>query len=474
MKIRCCLLLCLIFSAALSLNRAGANETLASKFYLGVDLSYVNEMDDCGATYPGDPYEIFHDYGANLVRIRLWHTPTWTNYSNFEDVVRSLQRADAFGMDVLLDFHNSDTWADPAKQIIPAAWAEITDVEELGQAVYQYTFDTLTRLDELGLMPEIVQVGNEINSEVLRAENSSGYPIDWERNAALINSGIQGVRDAGAQSSEVPKVLLHVAQPEAVEGWLLAATHAGVTDFDIVGLSYYPGWSDNSIETTGSVINQLRHKFATDIMIVETAYPWTFDSADRAGNVMGEDFLLDGYPATPDGQKQFMVDLTQTVFANGGLGVVYWEPAWVSTECRTLWGQGSHWENATFFDFNNENALLSGIEFLQYPYEYPVEVSLQFTFDGGDTPEEIFFWGDFTGTGRRMLRLPLVDGAYTLNTRLLAGTEIHYQFYGDTPASAETALLAGECLDSDGYVSVRIPEGDVLIQHIQNECPTVE
>ncbi|MBN1967069.1 MAG: glycosyl hydrolase 53 family protein, partial [Anaerolineae bacterium] len=249
---------CLLLSFAASPAHTPA-EAAAPGFYLGVDLSYVNEVEDCGAVYrvngeTRDPYQIFYDYGANLVRLRLWHTPDWTEYSTVDDVVRSLRRADALGMDVLLDFHYSDTWADPAHQTIPAAWASLSDPDELADALYQYTYATLMQLDALGLMPEIVQVGNETNSEILRAADAAGYPINWERNALLLNRAIQAVRDAGAASSAAPRVMLHVAKPEEVEGWLLAAERAGVTDYDIIGISYYPGWSSHSVETAGNVI----------------------------------------------------------------------------------------------------------------------------------------------------------------------------------------------------------------------------
>jgi arabinogalactan endo-1,4-beta-galactosidase len=437
-------------------------------------------MDDCGAVYrvdgeARDPYEIFADYGANLVRVRLWHTPTWTEYSTFDDVVRSFQRANALGMNTMLDFHYSDTWADPAHQTIPAAWADITDLEELGQALYQYTYDTLMELDAQGLMPELVQVGNEINSEILRPADTDGYPIDWERNAYLINEAIRAVRDADAASTEAPRVVIHIAQPDEAEGWLLAATNAGVTDYDIIGLSYYPGWSDHTITTTGNIINRLRYRFSAEVMVVETAYPWTFASVrETAGNIPDADFLLDGYPASPEGQRQFMIDLTQSILNSGGIGVVYWEPAWVSTDCSTLWGQGSHWENATFFDFNADNEVLPAIEFFQFAYEFPVEVTLSFNFDNAENlPEQIYFWGDFTGMQRRMLTLTLSDGAYVLHTRLLPGTTIRYQFYTEPPAAPETALLPAECLDDEGYVSVTIPENDAAIVQTDGACPTV-
>jgi arabinogalactan endo-1,4-beta-galactosidase len=465
-----CFLVCVVFNQQ-------TVKAAAAGFYLGVDLSYVNEVEDCGALYqvegtPQDPYQIFHDYGANLVRIRLWNNPTWTDYSTFEDVVRSLERADAQGMDTLLDFHYSDTWADPGHQAIPAAWADITDVEELGQALYQYTYDTLAELDSMGLMPDLVQVGNEINTEILRAEDAPGYPIDWDRNALLLNQAIQAVRDVGSQSSEAPRIMLHVAKPEEVEGWLLAATRAGVTDYDIIGISYYPGWSNNSIQTTGGIINRLRYQFNKDVLIAETAYPWTLDGINEsAGNILGGEFVLEDYPSTPDGQRQFLIDLSQTVFDNGGLGIVYWEPAWVSTSCRTLWGQGSHWENGTFFDFQNDNEVLPAMEFLDYAYNYPVDVTFHFQLDGDELPEQVYLWGDFTGMGRRALPLRLEDGQYTLRTRFLPDTEIRYQLYSSLPASAETMLLSGDCVDDEGYMSVTIPENSITINQSENGCP---
>ncbi len=466
-----CLLLILMIAPVLA-------QTDAPQFYFGVDLSYVNEMEDCGALYHvdgevSDPYAIFADYGANLVRVRLWHNPTWTDYSTLDDVMRSLRRAADLGLATLLDFHYSDTWADPSKQIIPAAWANISDTEELGAALYQYTYDTLMQLDAVGLLPDIVQVGNEINSEILRAEDASGYPINWERNAFLLNQGIRAVHDTGRDASHAPRVMLHIAQPEEAEGWLLAAERAGVTDFDLIGLSYYVGWSNHTIQTVGGIINQLRYRFGKEVMIAETAYPWTLEGVNEsAGNIPGRNFLTDGYPATPSGQRQFMTDLTQTVLSSSGRGVIYWEPAWVSTDCFTLWGQGSHWENATFFDFRQDNALHEGINYLRHPYDYPVEVALRFTWDDGEMPAQVYFRGEFTGMGRRVLTLlPDEDGAFTLHARLMPGSEIRYQFYGLLPAGPESALIPAYCTDEEGFAVLTVPANAITIVHTGADCP---
>jgi arabinogalactan endo-1,4-beta-galactosidase len=347
------------------------NPSAAAPFYFGADLSYVNEMQDCGAQYRDggavkDPFVIFKNHGANLVRVRLWNDPTWTHYSNLADVEKTIARAKAQRMQVLLDFHYSDTWADGDKQVAPKAWAGIIDTGELSHRLYQFTFDTLAELNAKGLAPDMVQVGNETNPELLGGVK--GKPIDWTRNAALLNAGIQAVHDAGKAFATPPRVMLHIAQPENAEWWFPQATAAGVKGYDVIGLSYYPKWSSKTLAGLGHTILSLRKTYGVDVMVVETAYPWTLDNADSAPNILGADALLPGYPATPDGQKRYLIDLTQTVIDHGGDGVVYWEPAWVSTGCSTPWAKGSAWDNATFFDFHRGDTTLPGIDFMTHAY----------------------------------------------------------------------------------------------------------
>ena len=345
-----------------------------SELYLGADLSFMNEMEDCGGIVrengkPRDAFELFHEHGANIVRVRLWNNATWTQYSNLDDVRKTLRRARKAGMHTLLDFHYSDDWADGDKQIIPEAWKDIADVEVLSKALYDFTYSTLTALAKEGLMPDWVQVGNETNGEILgRKDWSKDRPIDWQRNAKLFNAGIRAVRDAGMAAHAAPRVMLHIAQPENVEPWFAAATKAGVTDFDLIGLSYYAKWSREPISGLASAIRRLRATYKADVVLVETAYPWTLDHADEMANVLGEDSLIAAYPATPEGQKRYLIDITQTVIDSGGIGVVYWEPGWITTRCRTRWGQGSGWENATFFDFRHDNEVLPAIEFFRHSY----------------------------------------------------------------------------------------------------------
>ena len=351
---------------------AAADTPAAPERFAGVDLSYVNEIEACGAQYRldgklRDPYELFAEAGANLVRLRLWNNPTWTNYSTEPDVTRSIERAHKAGMHVLLDFHYSDDWADPQQQRIPAAWAaDIDDADKLAQHVYEYTRDVLARLNERDLLPYMVQVGNEINSQMLRAPDTTGVPIDWMRNAKILNAGIRAVREVKAKDGASPKVMLHVAQPENVEPWFAAAATAGVRRADYIGVSYYPKWSKLNLPQAQAALTRVRKRFNTDIIIVEVSYPFTLrDAGDHAANLLGGDSLLKGYPATLAGQNRFMNDVVKMVLGAGGVGVVYWEPAWVSSGCKTRWGTGSHWENATLFDFTMKNELTPAASFLR-------------------------------------------------------------------------------------------------------------
>lgn len=357
---------------------AGAEER-ARPFYLGADLSFANEMEDCGVQYRDggkveDVFSIFRAHGANLVRVRLWNDARWTRYSDLSDVKKTVRRARAQGMQVLLDLHYSDDWADGDKQYIPKAWADIADTDDLARTLYNFTYDTLMALDREGLMPELVQVGNETNPELMssRVWDKRKDRIDWTRNAALFDAGIRAVHDAGAHSRIQPRVMLHIAQPENVEPWFAAADRAGVRGFDLIGISYYRKWSTQTMAQLGQTIARLRKTYPDrDVVVVETAYPWTLEAGDASHNLLGEDSLIPGYPATPEGQLRYLTDLTRLVADNDGSGVVYWAPEWTTSRCKTRWGTGSSWENATFFDFRHGNALLPGIDFMRHDHRLP-------------------------------------------------------------------------------------------------------
>lgn len=366
---------------------------VAGQIYYGADLSFANQMADCGAVYRDsdggkkDVYTIFRNHGANLIRVRLWTDGNDTGYSNLADVERTIRAARALGMQVQLDFHYSDSWADANHQPIPAAWTgithpnsngfvqqsrtraqELTNDHALADTLYQYTFYILTTLDHQGLMPEQVQVGNEINPEMLAPRSwvlhpqAPNRPIDWERDAMIINAGIRAVREAGRLSVTKPKIMLQIAHPQSAEPWFAEAARAGVKDYDMIGISYYSFHnSPDDLSQTGDVIRRLRKSYPDkEVMVIETDYPWTSspDLLRHSDYAYGTN-LLPGYPATIEGQRKFLVDLAHTVLSSGGSGVNVWAPDLVPNKCTSR-GDGS--VNALF---DLDGNVLPGMDFMR-------------------------------------------------------------------------------------------------------------
>ncbi len=401
----------------------------SQEFYFGVDLSYVNEMESCGALYKvgdslTDPFTMFSDYGANLVRARLWHTPSWYDnlnmgirFGNFPDAQQTIMRAHQAGMDALLDFHLSDNWADPSHQVAPAAWNNVlNNLPLLQDSLFNYIYSTLDQLALLGTLPEIVQIGNETNRGILlsQQQNDQGWTLDWNRNSALFNAAISAVHAIEVAHGQEVKIALHIADPDAV-GWYMDQFHDhGVTDFDIIGMSYYWQWHEMTFAAVGEVISSLKQTYPDkEIMILETAYPWTTMNADGANNILSVSYP--GYsPFSPVRQKQWLIDLTQEVIDHGGKGVVYWEPAWVSTDCRTQWAVGSSWDNATFF--NADHALIEngGIQWMSHPYDFTTgieDVSQdKIKMVWVDVENSFLIQTDNIDLGKKTLRVYSIDG----------------------------------------------------------------
>jgi arabinogalactan endo-1,4-beta-galactosidase len=379
----------LLFCCSSSEDDEPTIEPVAGDFYFGADLSYVNQILDHGGQYKDgtetNPYRIFANNGTNLVRLRLWHNPVWTKevygeagtqfYNDIHDVEKSISAARTAGMKVLLDFHYSDTWADPGKQHIPAAWAEIKDVEVLKDSVYKYTRKTLLYLAGKNLLPEFVQLGNETNCGTLFTDAPEGFPTanvcngQWAAMGKILNAGITAVREVTSTSTIKTKIILHVADPKNVEWWFDNIKSQGlVTDFDMVGFSYYPLWHTTvPVDQISDKVSGFKSRYSKDVIILEAAYPWTTDADDSYNNSFGSEIALPGFPKTKQGQLDLMVKLTQEVKDGKGIGVVYWEPAWISSGLKDLWGTGSSWENCTFFDFEGNRHI--GIEYMKHNYK---------------------------------------------------------------------------------------------------------
>jgi len=348
------------------------------EFVMGADLSYVNEIEDAGAVYKmdgkaTDPFVIFKTIGTNTIRVRLWHNPVWKKvtsngkmYSDLYDVEKTIRRAKEQGMAVSLDLHYSDTWADPGNQTTPAAWTGLS-LAILKDSVYNYTLNVLNYLKAKNLVPEMIQVGNENNSGILWP---AGQVLnnDYQNFADLLKSGIKAVRDFSTTSTIKPQIILHVAQIQNAEYWMDQLVSKGVTDFDIMGLSHYYKWSTvNDMNEIGKKITLFKTKYQKKIMIVETAFPWTSQNADTYNNILyTADPSIGIYPVSKEGQQQYLKELTKQLFNNGGSGIIYWEPAWITSPMRDAWGTGSAWENAAYFDFTGN--LLTAESFMKQTY----------------------------------------------------------------------------------------------------------
>ncbi|MCU4164818.1 glycoside hydrolase family 53 protein [Carboxylicivirga caseinilyticus] len=379
----------LIGSCNLKTDKAAqTSNRLINEFMNGVDLSYVNQVEDHGGIYKEDgtkvdPYELFSKKGANVVRLRIWNNPEWIYqvygedtplYSGYNDVKKSIERAKANGMAINLDFHYSDIWADPQHQKVPSVWKNITDLNVLCDSVYNYTYSVLDDLLKSNLLPEMVQIGNETNCGFMLDEADSLFPKlsicdgNWVAFGKVLNAGVKAVRDIDLKAGSKTLVALHVADPKNLEWFFKGVMEKGmVNDFDIAGFSYYPHWhTEISFEELPKLVSRLTNELNKDFVILETAYPYTLEEADEYGNIFGEHSGIEGYPISIEGQRAFLIDLVTNMRTAGAKGVMYWEPAWISSDMKDLWGHGSAWDNATLFD--REGNSLASIDYLSFDY----------------------------------------------------------------------------------------------------------
>ena len=338
-----------------------------SDFMVGADVSYLKEVEDSGGTFSDsgvtqDALDIFRNNGFNWIRLKIWHTPDLP-YNDLPRVREMAVRAKSLGFKLLLNFHYSDTWADPGHQDIPAAWVDL-DINDLVDSLYAYTDHVIADLKEGGAMPDMVQIGNETNCGMLwpmgNVCGSNDNTQHWSQLGRLMQAGIDAVH-ANLSPGDSVLIMVHHAgggNNSAVR-WFLGKLFNEISGVDVIGLSYYSKWQ-GALSNLSTNLNDLANRFPQKLVVVETAYPWTMNWADGQGNIWGPDDLLDGYPASVSGQSDYLMDLRQILAStpqDKGIGIFYWEPEWISAPDLT-----SAWENATLFDFTG--AALSSISAL--------------------------------------------------------------------------------------------------------------
>jgi arabinogalactan endo-1,4-beta-galactosidase len=351
-----------------------------------MDVSTLNELEKCGAKFYDqgremDLFALLASYHVNYVRLRLWNDPYSEDGKPYGGGTNDLavtialaKRAKACQMDFLLDYHYSDFWADPGKQFKPKAWKDY-DNEALERAVYEYTKETLLALGREGVMPTMVQVGNEITNGLLWP---NGKLPEYDVAARFVSAGIRAVREVD------PKILVMIhldngGNNEMYRNWLDHYMERG-EDFDVLGLSYYPFWH-GGLDGLSANMRDMAERYGKTLVVVETSmghtledyhrYEGLADDEQKETAAMEELASKSEYPMTIEGQCDFLQDLLQRIAeVKGGRGFFYWEPAWLpvkgsgwaTPESLAYIGEkgscGNGWANQALFDYRG-NALPS-------------------------------------------------------------------------------------------------------------------
>jgi len=306
-------------------------------FAKGGDVSWLPEMEkesnfqfynDNGVAQ--DCFQILKDHGINTIRLRTWVNPSMTDWKNGHcstaETVAMAVRAQSWGMRVMIDFHYSDTWADPGHQSKPAAWVG-HDFPTLLNDLYNYTFGVMTALNTAGVIPEWVQVGNETSGGMVYPDGSTS---NWTQLTQLINKGYDAVKAV----SPTTKVVLHIDQGNnnsRFRTWFDNAKNYGAK-YDIIGMSYYPYWLSGSpdytlsINSLGANLLDMASRYGKEVMVVEVG----------------------GLDTSAQNTKDMLTAVINKVLAvpnNAGLGVIYWEPEgsrnWTGYNL-SAWGYGTN------------------------------------------------------------------------------------------------------------------------------------
>lgn len=283
--------------------------TVSSEFIKGADISWVTQMEASSYKFYNtsgqqeDPFALMKSLGINAIRLRAWVNPG-DGWCNTADVVKKAVRAKSAGMKILIDFHYSDSWADPGKQPTPAAWANL-NYTDMKTALYNYTVHVMDTLQTNGITPDWVQVGNEVSDGMLWPTGKAD--VSMANFAGFVLAGYNAVKSVSAST----KVIVHVANgfDNSLFRWVFDGLKANGAKWDIIGMSLYPSTSNYTTLDAQCLanINDMVSRYGTPCMVVEVGM-----EADQPGTT-----------------RSFLTDIITKVnsVANGnGLGVWYWEP----------------------------------------------------------------------------------------------------------------------------------------------------
>ena len=331
---------------------------LAEDFIKGMDVSSILSEEASGVRYfdengnEADVFKILADAGINYARIRVWNDPfdkDGHGYGggncNAETAAVLGSRAAEYGMKTCVDFHYSDFWADPNKQMTPKEWVNYSFDEKV-TAIYDYTVESLNAIIDAGADVGMVQIGNEINNGLAGVK-------DWQKELKMLASASSAVRTVASQRGIDIQIVVHFTQIDDAEGTLKKAADlekAGV-DYDVFGVSYYSYWH-GTIENLKNVLSSINSQYGKKTCIMETSYMYTEEDTDESANsISGPDALPD-YPVSVQGQANCVRDVMAAAKDGGALGVFYWEGCWIAVGSdydsnSKLWEEyGSGWASS--------------------------------------------------------------------------------------------------------------------------------
>ena len=321
-------------------------ENMPEDFIMGMDASCVPSLEASGVKYydydgnEKDVYQILSENGVNYIRVRVWNDPFDKDGNGYgggncdiDNAVEIGKRATQYGMKLLVNFHYSDFWADPAKQMVPKAWKGM-DVTQMSEALYQYTKESLQKLVDAGVDIGMVQIGNESNGYLCGFKG-------WIDITTLLRAGSNAVREVCPDAL----IAVHFTNPEKVTNYKNYAYYLASqqVDYDVFASSYYPFWH-GTLDNLATVLNEVAAQYGKKTMIAETAYVNTLEDTDFYGNT-GTD-AVKPYPFTEQGQANHIRNLTDTAVnkMNNCIGIFYWEGTWISVGGNTWEENSALWE----------------------------------------------------------------------------------------------------------------------------------
>ena len=335
-----------ITSDSLSVQKV---ENLSDEFIFGMDASCVPALEQSGVRYydhegtERDVYQILAENGINYIRVRVWNDPfdeAGNGYGggncDIDNAIAIGKRATEQGMKLLVNFHYSDFWADPGKQMVPKAWRGL-DFNSKCDALYDYTRESLQKLLDAGVDIGMVQVGNETNGSLC------GETGDWSKICRLLNAGAKAVRETCPDAL----VAVHFANPEksgTYENYAKQLSDHQV-DYDVFASSYYPYWH-GSMENLSYLLSDIALTYDKKVMVAETSYAYTSNDTDYSHNTIGAGGAVAGYAMTEQGQADLVRDVIDLVAnkTENGIGMFYWEGTWISVGGNSWEANSALWE----------------------------------------------------------------------------------------------------------------------------------